>query len=1827
MKKMIKRMCLSVLALMVAAGSLIGSYGIEAHADDALPQERILLDDDAGEMQEYAAKELQKYLYQLFGTWLPIMDLDADTDVSHAFVLGTKEDAASLKPIEAEIESIGEQGYVLKKSEDTLYIGGHDDAGLLYGVYGLLDDHYGIGFYFSGDVIPEEQGEFYMPEVDEAKTPRQYMRGILPWTNFPQSSTVYSLEDWKYVIDQMARMRMNFLNIHNYNGQNGHNEMFHNFTYDGITSRNWNATAGSGHGWYGPAWDVNEYRFGASDLFDDYDFGMDATLHNDSLSNTEVFAKGYSMFQYIIQYAHSRGVKIGLGLDIDLVMPDYGVSADAPGLPELQAETVMANYEDLDTLILYISEMIVSDPAALSRWRDCFDRMYETVRAKRPDMQIAVSGWGISEEIARSLPDDVVIAPISNYSAGFVNGSEAYPGKEYWGGPWVERDFDSSVYYYPYNMELSDTVKAYQENKDTMQGLFTLTWRLSDAVDPKIMYIAKAPWDSEEKYQSAEDVYREYAQKCYGQENAEDMGKLLYADEKTVVPTTWSECNDTVQFTGADREADIARVQQMIDRVEQAMQRTDDRGNQARLDKLRNRLIGVQAYCRLDQGFNTTDWAHLQDDFATWARSFINRIDDISSLGNIVSTQNRFVQLRYVARETQLRNEQEIKAPLNVSAEGTADGAQISWEYEQNQADGFYVYRDGERISPLLSGSVRTYADVYDQAASYTVRAVNAQGQEGEASIAQTCLAGSGDQEAPQVFVVSPPTSVIEGQDLQVKARVLDGRVDACISAQIHYRPMGSEEAFVSEPMERRVKSVFTASLDTAGFANTGIEYYITVSDGDIQSVWPATAPQLNAVCTVSEDPQGAHAVKAPMEITAENGEISWSAAEGDVFWYRIYRSDDPDFEPSMANFITYVEGNTTQFSDVDRDIDGSKLSDQTMYYKVTAVDDQLNESIPTQAVEVRGRDIDPLRTTLFADADALNNSSVSAQSGSLSGQVVGFTRAGGHAMFEQLRFSPERGYDAVEISYSSETAGSSLAVWIDAPDAGSGGTKLGEATLGGTGAWDSFATAIIPLDIPMRGTHDVYFVYGTGGGYFYNLDTFRFTCTQDTSADAVTLTPNDLMADRRSLGSGMKEELSQISGFGSEGDRIVLGTGYRAGAENTSMAGGTTLVDLPGYPGLKCYANIRYGGQSFTFSDLSAGKAYFAYDKAYAGAEHQLALYVNEEKHSDLMLPDSTGSDWNNADHKIMYADTGITLEEGDSLKFAFEHVADDNWLLNGVKLFVEQPYSGEQINIEYANQEDTQFSVYVNGQKEETIILPDSDGQRAVFSLVKHVDQDIIALAVDAEDAEVNAGASAVIYQIDLLKEAQRTTRTISVSHNAGGSVTPDGEWEVDYGASQTIAIQPDPGYRISSVVVNDVDHGAISSYTFERLTYDADVQVTFEAVPQEDVFDITLAQSEHGSVTASHSSASAGQPIQLSVQPETGYHLKQGSLVYVSASHPEGAAINAASLQFTMPREPITIQAVFEPDVSKAALKELVGEAKQLDEGSYTADSWSMLMRALEEAECILAAEGATQDEVDAAEEKLSLALDALVRIGGKTELNALIEKAEAYLEGEYTAESIAVLRAAIDAAKIVADDADAAAEEVSEAITNLSSAIAGLEKLRLDTSALEHEIELVSEMIASLDDYVPSSVEGLADKLAAAKETLMNAAEQSALDEATARLREARLMARTKADISALEALIGQVNSLDLHAYTKASAQRVIFLEAQAKQLISDPEASQADVDEAAAKLQDAIDALQPEHGEGAAADAADTSVENVTSMLIGLFITAAGAVLIMRKRRS
>ena len=276
-------------------------------------------------------------------------------------------------------------------------------------------------------------------------------------------------------------------------------------------------------------------------------------------------------------------------------------------------------------------------------------------------------------------------------------------------------------------------------------------------------------------------------------------------------------------------------------------------------------------------------------------------------------------------------------------------------------------------------------------------------------------------------------------------------------------------------------------------------------------------------------------------------------------------------------------------------------------------------------------------------------------------------------------------------------------------------------------------------------------------------------------------------------------------------------------------------------------------------------------------------------------------------------------------------------------------------------------------------------------------------------------------------------------------------------------------------------------------------------------------------------------------------------------------------------------------------------------------------------------------ATADELKAANKVMTKAAQELWEIVTKAELEALIEAANGSLDGDYTTESLKALQAAIDAAQTVAANDDATTAEVTEAITNLSDAIAGLEAITLDTSALEHEIDLVNEMLANLDDYVPSSVEGLQEKLDAAKNTLTSATTQAEIDEATKTLREARLNARTKADVSALEELVAYINSLDLSAYTAESADSVLVLADRALAKMNDPEITQEEVDTLAEELRSTIDELQPVSDanittpdnaatDSTAADTTNTATADMSGMMIALMAAAGAAALAAYRRK-
>jgi hypothetical protein len=77
---------------------------------------------------------------------------------------------------------------------------------------------------------------------------------------------------------------------------------------------------------------------------------------------------------------------------------------------------------------------------------------------------------------------------------------------------------------------------------------------------------------------------------------------------------------------------------------------------------------------------------------------------------------------------------------------------------------------------------------------------------------------------------------------------------------------------------------------------------------------------------------------------------LSWTPAEGDVHWYRIYRGSSAEFQPGPENFLTYVPKEVTEFQDNGPGSDGQPLK-APRWYRVSAVDTDDNESPATQAV------------------------------------------------------------------------------------------------------------------------------------------------------------------------------------------------------------------------------------------------------------------------------------------------------------------------------------------------------------------------------------------------------------------------------------------------------------------------------------------------------------------------------------------------------------------------------------------------------------------------------------------------------------------------------------------------------------------------------------------------------------------------------------------------------------------------------------------------------------------------------------------------------------
>jgi flagellin-like protein len=111
------------------------------------------------------------------------------------------------------------------------------------------------------------------------------------------------------------------------------------------------------------------------------------------------------------------------------------------------------------------------------------------------------------------------------------------------------------------------------------------------------------------------------------------------------------------------------------------------------------------------------------------------------------------------------------------------------------------------------------------------------------------------------------------------------------------------------------------------------------------------------------------------------------------------------------------------------------------------------------------------------------------------------------------------------------------------------------------------------------------------------------------------------------------------------------------------------------------------------------------------------------------------------------------------------------------------------------------------------------------------------------------------------------------ITASAGSGGSISPSGSVSVNYGASQTFTITPNTGYQVSSVIVDGVSVGAVTSYTFNNVQATHTISSSFTIIQ----YVITASAGSGGSISPSGSvSVNYGFSQTFTIAANIGYHV---------------------------------------------------------------------------------------------------------------------------------------------------------------------------------------------------------------------------------------------------------------------------------------------------------------------------------------------------------------
>lgn len=272
--------------------------------------------------------------------------------------------------------------------------------------------------------------------------------------------------------------------------------------------------------------------------------------------------------------------------------------------------------------------------------------------------------------------------------------------------------------------------------------------------------------------------------------------------------------------------------------------------------------------------------------------------------------------------------------------------------------------------------------------------------------------------------------------------------------------------------------------------------------------------------------------------------------------------------------------------------------------------------------------------------------------------------------------------------------------------------------------------------------------------------------------------------------------------------------------------------------------------------------------------------------------------------------------------------------------------------------------------------------------------------------------------------------------------------------------------------------------------------------------------------------------------------------------------------------------------EDTVDTDSLKAEIQKAEELQEDSFTTESWQKFVSVLQNVKALLEKENLTQMEVNKGTDALKIAIEQLEKRPDvqKEALEQLISTAKQKKESDYTPDSWQSLQDAMQKAKAVFDDPEANQEKVDQTLAELNAAIDSLqEAFSIDPSKLETLLEATKSL--QEENYTSSSWKRLQDVIDRANALLEKTDKtQEEIDQMVDEIRSSYQSLVKKADTSKLQSLIDEINKIDESLYTPESLASLKESVKEAKTLLDNEEVSQEDIDAILKKLETAKEAL-------------------------------------------